>query len=293
MRYLRRHTEIPEMTDSLIVVSRKDRFQGLLPLRTLLVSDPGALIQDIMTTNVEPIPASMPELEVARLFERHDWVSAPVVDNEGTLVGRITIDDVVDVIRDDAEHSLMSMAGLDEEEDTFAPVLKTTPRRAVWLGINLITALIASAVISMFEATIQQVVALAILMPIVASMGGVAGSQTLTVVIRGIALGQISRNNTRWLVTRELIVGAINGILWAAVVGVAATYWFDDSTIGMIIALAMIINLVTAALAGALLPIGLKAIKIDPALAGSVALTTITDVIGFMAFLGLASLFYT
>lgn len=292
MRYLRRHDTIPEMTDSLIVVNRRDSYLGLLPLRKLLVSDPGAMVIDIMETDVEAINADLPEIEVARLFERNDWVSAPVVNDQGTLVGRITIDDVVDVIRDDAEHSLMSMAGLDEEEDTFAPVLKTAPRRALWLGINLLTAFLASAVIKIFEGTIDQVVALAVLMPIVASMGGVAGSQTLTVVIRGIALGQISRNNTRWLISRELAVGALNGMLWAGVVAVAASLWFNDQTIGIIIALAMVINLITAALAGAMLPIVLKMMKIDPALAGSVALTTVTDVVGFMSFLGLATWFY-
>lgn len=292
MRYLRRHDTIPEMTDSLIVVNRRDSYLGLLPLRKLLVSDPGAMVIDIMETDVEAINADLPEIEVARLFERNDWVSAPVVNDQGTLVGRITIDDVVDVIRDDAEHSLMSMAGLDEEEDTFAPALKTAPRRALWLGINLLTAFLASAVIKIFEGTIDQVVALAVLMPIVASMGGVAGSQTLTVVIRGIALGQISRNNTRWLISRELMVGTLNGILWAGVVAVAASLWFNDQTIGIIIALAMVINLITAALAGAMLPIVLKMMKIDPALAGSVALTTVTDVVGFMSFLGLATWFY-
>lgn len=292
MRYLRRHDTIPEMTDSLIVVNRRDAYLGLLPLRKLLVSDPGDMVIDIMESEIEAIDAGLPAIEVARLFERHDWVSAPVVNSEGVLVGRITIDDVVDVIRDDAEHSLMSMAGLDEEEDTFAPVLKTAPRRALWLGINLLTAFLASAVIKIFEGTIDQVVALAVLMPIVASMGGVAGSQTLTVVIRGIALGQISRNNTRWLISRELTVGALNGLLWAGVVALAASLWFNDQTIGIIIALAMVINLITAALAGAILPIVLKMMKIDPALAGSVALTTVTDVVGFMSFLGLATWFY-
>lgn len=292
LRFLRRHENLPEMTDHLIVVSRSDEYIGVLPLRKILVSDPSVTVREIMNTDVEAIPANMADTEVAKLFERHDWVSAPVVDEEGKLVGRITIDDVVDVIRESADHSLLSMAGLDEDEDTFAPVIKAAPRRAIWLGINLLTAFLASAVINLFEGTIDKVVALAVLMPIVASMGGVAGTQTLTVVIRGMALGHISKNNSRWLVNRELMVGAINGVLWAAVVAVAATAWFGDPQIGFIIAAAMVINLVTAALAGALLPMLLQALKIDPALAGGVALTTVTDVIGFMSFLGLATYFY-
>jgi magnesium transporter len=234
----------------------------------------------------------MPDSEVAKLFERQDLVSAPVTSENNILLGRITIDDVVDVIRDDADHSLMSMAGLDEEADTFAPINKTAKRRAVWLGINLITAFIASAVIGIFENTIQQVVALAVLMPIVASMGGVAGSQTLTLVIRAMAVGQISRSNLRWLLNREFFVGLLNGILWSLVVASASIFWFEDTTIGIVIATAMIINLVVAAIAGTILPIFLKSRNIDPALAGGVILTTITDVVGFLSFLGLATLAY-
>jgi magnesium transporter len=234
----------------------------------------------------------MPDDQVARLFERNDWVSAPVVDESGKLLGRITIDDVVDVIREDADHSLMSMAGLDEDEDTFAPVFRTAPRRAVWLGINLMTAFIASSVINLFQDTIEKVVALAVLMPIVASMGGVAGTQTLTVLVRGMALGHVGKHNQAWLVNREVIVGLLNGVLWASVVAVAASLWFDDWHIGLIIAAAMVINLTTAALTGAVLPLMLRRINIDPALAGSVVLTTVTDVVGFVSFLGLAAWFY-
>ena len=226
------------------------------------------------------------------MFERNDWVSAPVVDSEGRLLGRITIDDVVDVIREDADHSLMSMAGLDEDEDTFAPVFRAAPRRAVWLGINLVTAFIASGVINMFQDTIEKVVALAVLMPIVASMGGIAGTQTLTVLVRGIALGQVGRNNQVWLINREVMIGMLNGALWAAVVAVAASVWFNDWNIGMIIAAAMVINLITAALVGAVLPLLMIRLDIDPALAGGVVLTTVTDVVGFVSFLGLATLVY-
>lgn len=292
LRYLRRHTEIPEMTDNLIVVNRSDQFIGLLSLRTLLVSDPAASVREMMLTDVEPIPVSMTDREVVRLFESNDWVSAPVVDNAGKLLGRITIDDVVDVIREDTDRSLMSMAGLDEDADTFAPFMHAAPRRAVWLGINLITAFIAASVINIFQGTIEKVVALAVLMPIVASMGGIAGTQTLTLMVRGIALGQVVKNNQAWLINRELAIGLMNGVLWAAVVAIAASVWFNDWNIGLIIAAAMVINLVTAALAGAALPLLMDRAKIDPALAGSVVLTTITDVVGFVSFLGLATLVY-
>jgi magnesium transporter len=292
LRYLRRHTEIPEMTDNLIVVNRSDQFIGLLSLRTLLVSDPAASVREMMLTDVEPIPVNMTDKEVARLFESNDWVSAPVVDDNGTLLGRITIDDVVDVIREDTDRSLMSMAGLDEDTDTFAPLMHAAPRRAIWLGINLVTAFIAASVINLFQGTIKEFVFLAVLMPIVASMGGIAGTQTLTLVVRGIALGQVVKNNQGWLINRELVIGLMNGILWALVVAVAASIWFEQWKIGLIIAAAMVINLVTAALAGAVLPLLMARAKIDPALAGGVVLTTITDVVGFVSFLGLATLLY-
>ncbi len=292
LRYLRRHEELPPSTDALIVVNRKDDYLGMLPLSTLLTTDPGVTVREVMVTDTNAIPVNMADDEVASLFEQHDWISAPVVDEQGKLVGRITIDDVVDVIREGADHSLMSMAGLDEDEDTFAPATRSIPRRAVWLGINLVTAILASTVISMFDATIEKVVALAILMPIVASMGGVAGSQTLTVVIRGMALGHIGRSNLGWLLSREIRVGLFNGLLWALVMAAIAAWWFGDINIAIILAIAMVINLLTAALVGALLPVTLKSLKIDPALAGGVTLTTVTDVVGFFAFLGLATYFY-
>ena len=292
LRYLRRHEEIPEMTDNLIVVNRSDQFIGLLSLRTLLVSDPAISVREMMVTDVEPIPDNMPDTKVARLFERNDWVSAPVVDDSGKLIGRITIDDVVDVIREDADRSLMSMAGLDEDSDTFAPFKRAAPRRAIWLGINLITAFIAASVIHLLQGTIEKVVALAVLMPIVASMGGIAGTQTLTLMVRGIAMGQVLKSNQLWLINRELLLGLMNGFLWAAVVAVAASMWFNDWNLGFIIAVAMIINLLTAALVGAALPLLMTRVNIDPALAGGVVLTTVTDVVGFLSFLGLATLFY-
>lgn len=291
-RYLRRHTTLPDMTDNLLVVSRSDKLLGTLPLTKLLVSDVNATVRDIMETEFTVINAETPASEVAQLFEKMDLVSAPVIDGASRkLLGRITIDDVVDVIRDEAEHSMLSMAGLDDDEDTFSPIMKTTKRRAVWLGINLITAFIASYVIGLFQNTLDQVVALAILMPIVASMGGIAGSQVLTLVIRGIALNQIGSTNTRWLLNRELIVGLLNGLLWATVIAALTALWFDNIKIAYIIAGATIINLLFAATTGTLLPIFLKKIGIDPALAGSVILTTVTDVIGFLSFLGLATIF--
>ncbi|MAD45645.1 MAG: magnesium transporter [Oceanospirillaceae bacterium] len=292
LRYLRRHKSLPEMTDNLLVVSRNNEFIGTLAISKLLVSAPHQTVREVMSTDAKIIPATMHDTDVAKLFERHDLVSAPVVDDDGILVGRITIDDVVDVIRETADHSLMSMAGLDDEEDTFAPALKTSRRRAVWLGINLITALAASAVIGLFDETIEKVVALAVLMPIVASMGGIAGSQVLTLVIRGQALGHLSGSNFRWLFNREIIVAAINGFLWAAVIALITFIWFRDASIAAIIAAAIVINLLVAAVAGAALPLILKARGIDPALAGSVVLTTVTDVVGFLSFLGLATLFY-
>ncbi|MEO0435843.1 MAG: magnesium transporter [Pseudomonadota bacterium] len=292
LRFLRRHEELPDMTDTLIVVSRDDRYVGLLPLRTLLVSDPGCSVRELMLTKRAPIPTDMPDDEVARLFERNDWISSPVVDEGGHLVGRITIDDVVDVIREDGDHSLMSMAGLDEDDDTFAPAFKTAKRRAFWLGLNLLTAFIAASVINQFQGTIEKVVALAVLMPIVASMGGIAGTQTLTVLVRALAMGQINRGNAAWLISRELLTGALNGITWALIVAAAASIWFDDLTLGLIIATAMVVNLITAGLTGAVLPMVLNRLNIDPALAGGVILTTVTDVVGFVSFLGLAAVFY-
>lgn len=291
-RYLRRHKQLPDMTDSLLVVSRSNRLLGILPLTKLLIADASSTVRDIMETDYTIVDVDTPISEVAQLFEKMDLVSAPVIDRQTRkLLGRITIDDVVDVIRDEAEHSMLSMAGLDDDEDTFSPIFKTTRRRAVWLGINLVTAFIASYVIGLFQHTLDQVVALAVLMPIVASMGGIAGSQVLTLVIRGIALNQIGSANMRWLLNRELIVGLLNGILWSTVIAALTAVWFDNIKIAYIIACATIINLLFAALTGTLLPILLKRLGIDPALAASVILTTVTDVVGFLAFLGLATIF--
>ena len=293
LRYLRRFEELPDITDNLFVVSRNDTFLGTLPLSKMLTSSPNTSVREVMNTEVEAIHVNLTDSDVAQLFQRQDLVSAPVVDDQHRLVGRITIDDVVDVIVEDADHSLLAMAGLSDTEDTFSSIGRTAPRRAMWLGLNLLTAILASSAISLFEATLEKVVALAILMPIVASMGGVAGSQTLTVVIRGMALGQIERDNLKWLLSKEFAVGALNGMLWAAVMGAIVSAWFDDWTLALVIAAAMAINLVAAAVAGTLLPVMLRSLKIDPALAGSVILTTVTDIVGFVSFLGLATVFYS
>ena len=292
MRYLRTlRDKVPKDTDKLFVVNRDGLYLGALSLSRVLTNDPDDSVAEVMSLDIQPIPAGWSEREVANRFEQHDLLSAPVVDERGHLLGRITIDDVVDVIREEGEHQFMGQAGLSEDEDMFAPVLISAQRRALWLGINLITAFLASWVIRQFEATLDQIVALAVLMPIVASMGGIAGTQTLTLAIRGIALGQLSGNNSRWLLIKELAVGGINSIIWAVVVGVIAGVWFQDTHIALLIAAAITINLICAALAGAALPMLLQKLGIDPALAGGVLLTTVTDVVGFLAFLGLATLF--
>ena len=292
LRYIRRYRELPPMTDNLWVVNRRDEFVGQVPISKILISDPTTTIREIMETEVEPLIVSTHEDEVAQRFERLDLVSAPVVNENGKLLGRITIDDVVDVIRASADHSLMSQAGLDEDEDIFAPLVRTVRRRSIWLGINLLTAFLASAVIGMFEATLEQVVALAILMPVVASMGGIAGTQALTIVIRGMALGRVGSANIRALLSREVVIGSANGLFWSTIVGLAAYVWFGDFTLGYVIAISIIVNLIVAALVGTLLPGYLKSMQIDPALAGGVVLTTVTDVVGFFCFLGVATLVY-
>jgi len=289
MRYLRLLGKIPENTDSLMVVDRDNKYLGVLSLAAILSNDPDVSVGEIMTAETG-IDAQVSATEVARMFEQRDLFSAAVVDESNRLLGRITLDDVVEVIQEEAEHTVRSMAGLGAD-DMFAPVFTSTRRRALWLGINLATCFLASLVINQFERAIQQVVALAILMPIVASMGGIAGSQTLTVTVRGIALGQIKRANALALLLKELAVGILNGLVWACVVSVLVIFWFHDRSLGIIIGIAMLANLSVAALAGVIIPLIQKRFGIDPAIAGGVVLTTVTDVVGFMTFLGLATLF--
>tara|TARA_R110000782_G_scaffold43189_1_gene97579 strand:- start:2593 stop:3948 length:1356 start_codon:yes stop_codon:yes gene_type:complete len=288
-RYLRLLGSIPTKTDNLMVVDRENNYLGVLPLTELLVRGPETTVGTWMEEEAY-LSANTPKSEVAKLFEQRDLISAAVIDDEGHLLGRITIDDVVDVIQEAAEQAVRNMAGLGED-DMFSPVFVTTKRRAIWLGINLLTAFLASWVIGRFEDTIHELVALAVLMPVVAGMGGIAGSQTLTIAIRGIALGQIVRTNIKPLLIKELTVGTLNGILWSCVVATIVILWFDNLFLGIVIGVSMIINLVIAALAGATIPLVLKRFGIDPAIAGGVILTTVTDVIGFMTFLGLATVF--
>lgn len=291
LRYLRAGGEIPDGTDTIYVVNRDNEYFGSLFLSRLLTLDPGRSVAEVMSTNIQPIPAHTPSEEVVWEFENRDLLSAPVVDDNNRLVGRITVDDIVDVIRDEAEHSLRGAAGLDEEDDMFSPVVKSARRRALWLGVNLVTAFVAASVVDLFQTTVDKIVLLAVLMPVVPSMGGVAGSQSLTVTTRAIALGQIDRTNAEGILRKELLVGVFNGLAWATVVAFATYAWFRDWRLGAVIAGAMVINLIVAALAGFLVPLGLKRMQIDPALAGGVVLTTITDVVGYMAFLGLGTIF--
>lgn len=292
LRYLRSRGELPSHTDRLVVVDRYGRFRGILAIDTLLTRDQNMLVSEVMDRDVEPIAPETSANDVARQFEDRDLISHPVADAEGRVLGRITIDDVVDVIREDAENAMMRRAGLDAEEDLFAPIRQASLRRAVWLGINLMTAFLAAWVIGQFEATLQEVVAMAILMPIVASMGGIAGTQTLTIVIRGLALGQITRRNTRPLMLKELAVAAANGLVWALLLAVVALIWFGNGPLALILCLALVLNLAMAAGSGVLIPLLLQRMGIDPALAGGVILTTITDVVGFGAFLGMGTLIF-
>ena len=288
-RYLRLVGDIPDGTDSLFVVSRDNTYIGSLFLSRLLTHDANEMVANIMSTDVMPIPAKTESPEVVWEFENRDLLSAPVVDDDFRVLGRITVDDVVDVIRDEAEHSLMSAAGLDEEDDMFAPVVKSATRRAVWLGINLFTAFLAAAVVDQFQATIDKVVLLAVLMPVVPSMGGVAGTQSLVIITRAIALGQINRDNAIGILRKEVMVGVLNGIGWAIIVSIFTFWWFEEWQIGGIVGAAMIINLIVAAIAGFGIPLILKRLGVDPALAGGVVLTTVTDVVGYLAFLGLGA----
>jgi magnesium transporter len=289
LRYLRARGELPEVFDQLFVVNRRGKYLGDLKLADLLTNDPGQSVSELMEVSPAVIPVDLPAREVTLKFEQHDLVSAPVIDAENRLLGRITIDDVVDVIREEAEHSVLTMAGLDEDDDIFAPVAHSARRRWVWLGVNLITALLAALVLYAFEPTLERIVATAVLFPVVMSMGGIAGMQTLTLMIRGMATGQLSTHNTPVMLRKELLVGMLNGVLFSILLAVIAWLWYDDVKLGVVMAIAILVNLFAGALAGALIPIILRRMSIDPALAGGVVLTTVTDVIGILAFVGLAS----
>jgi magnesium transporter len=288
-RYLRAKKDLPQNTDKIFVVSRDDQYLGELPISKMLVSEPNLTVRELMETDKKPISADVSDAEVARLFEQEDLVSAAVVDENQRLLGRITVDDVVDVIIEDADQNFLGMAGI--VEDTFAPPGRAAKSRVLWLTINLATAFLASATISIFQDSIDKLVYLAILMPIVASMGGVAATQTLTIFIRGMSLQQINATNITWLFKREVAVSIINGIVLSIIIGAITYFWFEDILISALICIAMSINLVAAVIAGVFVPTILRSLNQDPAVAGSVVVTTVTDVVGFFSFLGLATVY--
>jgi magnesium transporter len=290
-RYLRMRGELPDRTDRLFVVDRNDRFLGTVTLASLLTDDPESLVGACLDPEAPRIPPSMPAREVAQLFRDRDLLSAPVVEDSGRLLGRITIDDVVDVITEEAAHEVMAGAGLRDEEDVFASVIPASRGRLIWLAINLLTAFVAGMVVQRFEGTIAKVAALAALMPIVASMGGIAGTQTVTLIVRGMALGQVQWRDVRWLLMREIGVGLLTGFALAVIVGVVTVFWLGTWKIAAIIMAAMVINQLTAAIVGVMVPLTLRRLNVDPALSAGVVLTTFTDVIGFLALLGLGTLF--
>lgn len=290
LKYLRSLKKLPEQTDIVFVTDIMNKYYGFVSIQDLLVTKTGTLISDIMTKDNNIIEPDTTQHEVARIFENADLVSAAVVDRDGILLGRITVDDVVDVIREEADDSVLNMAGLNKDDDIFAPIIQSTKRRSLWLGANLLTAIMAAAAIGIFEATIEKVVALAILMPIVASMGGIAGMQSLALVIRSQALDQIGSSNSRLLILKEASIGVLNGLLWSSIVALAVYFWFESVFLGIVIASALLINLIIGAISGVSLPLILARLKIDPALAGGVILTTITDIVGFISLLGIATL---
>ena len=290
LRYLRLRGELPDHTDHLFVVSRRHQYLGRLSLASLVTHEDSTPINRLIDDEQPAIDVEESAEEVARQFSDHDWVSAPVVDDNNILLGRITIDDVVDIIREQAEHQALGAAGLDEDEDLFSPVKRAVRGRVVWLGINLCTAFLAATVIGQYELTLQKIVALAVLMPIVAGIGGNAAVQVLTLMVRGLALGQVGASNAKILLWKEIRVALINGILIGGIVGVIAYFWFRIPLLSLVITLALIINFCAAAAAGVLLPLLLKRMNIDPAVAGTVVVTAVTDVMGFFSFLGLATL---
>ena len=290
LRYLRLRGELPDHTDHLYVVSRRHQYLGRVSLAALVTHEDSTPINRLVDDQQPAIDVGESAQEVARQFSDHDWVSAPVVDDSNILLGRITIDDVVDIIREQAEHQALGAAGLDEDEDLFSPVKRAVRGRVVWLGINLFTAFLAATVIGQFEVTLQKIVALAVLMPIVAGIGGNAAVQVLTLMVRGLALGQVGASNAKILLWKEIRVALINGLLIGGIVGVIAFLWFGNPLLSVVIALALVLNFCAAAAAGVLLPLTLKRMNIDPAVAGTVVVTAVTDVMGFFCFLGLATL---
>ena len=290
IKYLKSFEKLPKNTDKIFVVSKNNQFIGELMLSSILVADDlKTTVRELMQETIDPIDINQTDREVAKLFKQQDLVSAPVIDENSQLIGRITFDDVVDVIIEDADQNLLSMAGI--AEDTFLPPGRAARRRIIWLGLNLLTAVIAALAINIFQDTISKAVYLAVLMPIVASMGGVAATQTLSIVLRGLTLEQITKSNLGWLFKRELAVSILNGIALSLLIGFATFLWFQNSILSILISVAMIINLISSVIAGVFVPIILRKLKHDPAIAGSVIVTTVTDVVGFVSFLGLAAVF--
>lgn len=282
--------ELPDNFSDIIVINPTYHVLGEVPLRSLVQAKRTDRIDALIFESPHPIPAEMDQEDVAKIFQREDLMSAPVVDDDGRLIGVIMVDDIIDVIQEEAQEDILKMGGIGQD-DLYSAILSTTRSRFSWLFVNLLTAILASIVISFFEATIQQVVALAVLMPIVASMGGNAGTQALTVAVRAIATNEISGTNAMRIIWKECIVGFLNGVAFALIAGSVTALWFNDIMLGIVIGVAMLLNLITAGLFGSLIPITLDRLKLDPALASTVLLTTLTDIIGFMAFLGLAAIF--
>lgn len=289
INYLRDQKELPNNTDKIFVVNKEDEYVGELAIGKIITSRPKLSVREVMDTNANPIFVNQDDKEVATIFERNDIISSAVIDESGKLIGRITIDDVLDVIKEDADQNFLGMAGV--AEDTFAPPGRAARSRVFWLSMNLFTAFIASMTINIFKDVLDQIVYLAILMPIVASMGGVAATQTLTIVLRGLTLEQINSSNLQWLFKRELAVSILNGFVLSILVGLVTFFWFDELLLALLISLALVINLISAVIAGVFVPLILRSLNQDPAIAGSVVVTTVTDVIGFLSFLGLATIF--
>ena len=289
INYLRDQKELPNNTDKIFVVNKEDEYVGELAIGKIITSRPKLSVREVMNTNVNPIFVNQDDKEVATIFDRNDIISSAVIDESGKLIGRITIDDVLDVIKEDADQNFLGMAGV--AEDTFAPPGRAARSRVFWLSMNLLTAFIASMTINIFKDVLDQIVYLAILMPIVASMGGVAATQTLTIVLRGLTLEQINSSNLQWLFKRELAVSILNGFVLSILVGLVTFFWFGEILLALLISFALVINLISAVIAGVFVPLILRSLNQDPAIAGSVVVTTVTDVIGFLSFLGLATIF--
>jgi len=289
LRMLRR--ELPEATECIFLLNRAGQFSTAVRLSSLYGAAGHLPLVELSEESINVVKAEQDAVQAAREVQNSGFISLPVVDEANKLLGRVDIVTACELVNEDYERQVMSSAGMDEDEDLFSSVRTSARKRAIWLGINLMTAFLASWFIGMFEATLQEVVALAVLMPVVASMGGIAGSQTLTLIVRGLALGQVTKNNRKALLDKEIKVGLLNGFIWAFVVGFIAYLWFDSTMLGVVIAIAILLNIVSAALTGVVLPVILSRLKIDPALSGSVILTTVTDIVGFVAFLGLGSIF--